>query len=124
MQANLLIAIGLDGSGELERALTFLNQAVDIALEIGLQHERFAERNGGGNSVVEESLRRTWWECVVLDTMAAGMHQASPIRLDGVGLEVGLPCEEGNYISGVSIFTIPFRRQSTNSPSTYPPLAL
>ncbi|KFY66508.1 hypothetical protein V496_02012, partial [Pseudogymnoascus sp. VKM F-4515 (FW-2607)] len=100
VQANLLIAIGLDGSGELERALTFLNQAVDIALEIGLQHERFAERNGGGNSVVEESWRRTWWECVVLDTMAAGMHQASPIRLDGVGLGVGLPCEEGNYISG------------------------
>lgn len=104
MQANLLIAIGLDGSGELERALIFFNQALDIALEIGMQHERFAERNGGGNSVVEESWRRTWWECVVLDGMAAGMHQASSIRLDGVGRGVGLPCEEGSYISGVSIY--------------------
>ncbi|OBT75296.1 hypothetical protein VF21_05624 [Pseudogymnoascus sp. 05NY08] len=100
VQANLLIAIGLDGSGELKRALAFFSQAVDVALEIGMQHEWFAERNGGGNSVMEESWRRTWWECVVLDGMVAGVHQASSVRLDGVGEGVGLPCEEGNYISG------------------------
>lgn len=102
MQANLLIAIGLDGSGELKRALAFFNQAVDIALEIGMNDERFAARNGGGNKVVEESWRRTWWECVVLDGMVAGVHQASSVRLEGVGEGVGLPCEEANYICGVS----------------------
>ncbi|KFY00628.1 hypothetical protein O988_03202 [Pseudogymnoascus sp. VKM F-3808] len=100
VQANLLIAIGLDGSGELKRALAFFNQAVDIALEIGMNDEKFAERNGGGNRVVEESWRRTWWECVVLDGMVAGVHQASSVRLEGVGEGVGLPCEEANYISG------------------------
>jgi hypothetical protein len=67
-----------------------------------MNDEKFAERNGGGNRVVEESWRRTWWECVVLDGMVAGVHQASSVRLEGVGEGVGLPCEEANYISGVS----------------------
>ncbi|KFY06469.1 hypothetical protein V491_08607, partial [Pseudogymnoascus sp. VKM F-3775] len=65
-----------------------------------MQHEGFAKANGGGDVVVEESWRRTWWECVVLDGMVAGVHRASSVRLSGVGEGVGLPCEEREYSSG------------------------
>ncbi|KFY06158.1 hypothetical protein V492_08132, partial [Pseudogymnoascus sp. VKM F-4246] len=99
-QSHLLLAIGLDSSGDLTLAQTYFNRAIDIALEIGMDREDFAVRNGGGDGVVEESWRRTWWECVVMDGMVAGVHRNSTVRLGGVGEGVGFPCGEGEYISG------------------------
>ncbi len=102
VQANLLVAIGLDGSAELKQALGFLHHAEDIALEIGLNQEQFAAFNGQGSSILEESWRRTWWELFVVDGMIAGVHQQSSFRLSEVASTVLLPCEEHEYISGVS----------------------
>ena len=101
VQANLLVAIGLDGSAELRQALFFLNQAEHIALEIGLNQEHFAAFNGQGSSTLEESWRRTWWELFVVEGMVAGVHQQSSFGLYDVASSVLLPCEEHEYISGV-----------------------
>lgn len=103
VQANLLVAIGLDGNTELKRALVFLNWAGDIALEIGLHQGEFASLNGQGLPVLEESWRRTWWELFVVDGMIAGVHQQSSFRLYEVASTVLLPCEEQEYIIGVRI---------------------
>lgn len=102
VQANLLVAIGLDGSAELRQALFFLNRAERIALEIGLNQAHFAAFNGQGSSTFEESWRRTWWELFVVAGMIAGIHQQSSFGLYDVASSVLLPCEEHEYISGVS----------------------
>jgi hypothetical protein len=102
VQAMLLLAIGLDGNTEFDRANEMLKQAQDLALEIGMNHRAFAVMHGEGLAVLEESWRRTWWELYVVDGMIAGVHDRSSFRLNDIPIEVLLPCEEQEYISGVS----------------------
>jgi hypothetical protein len=103
VQALLLLAIGLDGNCELKRASEVLVQAQDMALELGMQMREFAVLNGEGSSVMEECWRRTWWELYVIDGMIAGVHQSTSFRLNEIPSNVLLPCEEHEYISGVSL---------------------
>jgi hypothetical protein len=107
VQAMLLLAIGLDGNTEFDRANEMLKQAQDLALEIGMNHGAFAVMHGEGLAVLEESWRRTWWELYVVDGMIAGVHQRTSFRLNEMPIEVPLPCEEQEYISGVSFFLTP-----------------
>ena len=102
VQAMLILAIGLDGYTFQEKALQFLVEAQDIALELGMNTREFAMLNGNGLNALEESWRRTWWELFVVDGMIAGVHQKSSFRLNNIPAEVGLPCEEGQYVNGVS----------------------
>jgi hypothetical protein len=102
VQAMLILAIGLDGYTLQEKALQFLVQAQDLALELGMNRREFAGLNGSGLTVLEESWRRTWWELFVVDGMIAGVHQKSSFRLNDIPAEVGLPCEEEQYVNGVS----------------------
>jgi hypothetical protein len=102
VQAMLILAIGLDGYTLQEKALQFLVQAQDIALELGMNRREFAVLNGSELNVLEESWRRTWWELFVVDGMIAGVHQKSSFRLNDIPAEVGLPCEEEQYVNGVS----------------------
>jgi hypothetical protein len=103
VQAMLLLAIGLDGNSELKRASEVLAQAQDIALEIGMQLRDFAVLNGEGSLIMEECWRRTWWELYIVDGMIAGVHQQSSFRLNEIPSNVFLPCEEQEYILGVSL---------------------
>lgn len=102
VQAMLILAIGLDGYTLQEKALQFLVQAQDVALELGMNRREFASSNGNGLNFLEESWRRTWWELFVVDGMIAGVHQRSAFRLNDIPAEVGLPCEEEQYANGVS----------------------
>ena len=102
VQAMLILAIGLDGYTYQEKALQFLVEAQDIALELGMNRREFAVLNGSGLDALEESWRRTWWELFVVDGMIAGVHQKSSFRLNDIAAEVGLPCEEEQYLNGVS----------------------
>lgn len=102
VQANLLIAIGMDASTDLKRAHEFLTEAQNIALEIGMHQRNFASLHNEGSPVMEESWRRTWWELYVVDGMIAGVHQHYHFRFFDVQSQVLLPCEEQEYISGVS----------------------
>ena len=102
VQALLVLAIGLDGYTYQEKALQILIDAQDLALELGMNKRDFASLNGNGSSVTEESWRRTWWELYVIDGMIAGVHQKSSFRLNEVHADVALPCEEKEYVTGVS----------------------
>jgi hypothetical protein len=102
VQAMLLFAIGLDGNTEFDRASDLVKQAQDLALEIGMNHREFAVMQGEGLAVLEESWRRTWWELYVIDGMIAGVHERSSFRLNEMPFEVLLPCEEQEFVSGVS----------------------
>jgi hypothetical protein len=102
VQAMLILAIGLDGYTFQEKALQFLVEAQDMALDLGMNRREFAMLNGNGLNVLEESWRRTWWELFIVDGMIAGVHQKSSFRLNDIAAEVGLPCEEEQYVNGVS----------------------
>jgi hypothetical protein len=109
VQAMLILCIGLDGYTYQEKALQILLDAQDQALELGMNKRDFPTLNGNGSQVLEESWRRTWWELFVVDGMIAGVHQKSTFRMKDLAADVLLPCEEKEYLSGVSK---PFTRES------------
>ncbi|TLD22822.1 hypothetical protein PspLS_07157 [Pyricularia sp. CBS 133598] len=99
-QTLLLLSIGQDGSCNQARANQFMGDAERLAVEIGLNTRQFATANGRGSSVVEESWRRTWWELYVVNGMIAGVHRITHFALYDVAADVGLPCEEHQFLSG------------------------
>lgn len=103
IQALLLVIIGLDGSCQQERARELLADCERIALEINLNTRSFAAMHGGGNTVLEESWRRTWWDLYVCDGMIAGVHRVTNFLLFDIAADVALPCEEHQYLTGVSV---------------------
>ncbi|KAF3915913.1 hypothetical protein AA313_de0204455 [Arthrobotrys entomopaga] len=99
VQAMLLFAIGLHADNLQERSGQVKDIAIDMALELGMNLEGFAEAAGEGDPVIEESWRRTWWELYFLDGIFAGVHQRDCFRLWSVECTVPLPCEEAEYLT-------------------------
>ena len=102
VQAMMVFVIGLDGAGQFNKGKELLNDAKDLALEIGLNTRAFAVLHGQGVLVLEESWRRTWWELFILDGMFSGIHRVTDFTLFDLPADVALPCEEWQYLSGVS----------------------
>ena len=102
VQARLLLAIGLDGNHRLEKARKLMAEARDISIQIGMNRQSFATANGQRSPIVEESWRRTWWELYVVDALMSGVHQTDIFTLYDVPSDVALPCEELQYLTGVS----------------------
>ncbi|KAI1373352.1 hypothetical protein F4677DRAFT_220387 [Hypoxylon crocopeplum] len=100
VQAMVILLIGLDGSCQQEKAREILSDVERIAIEIGLYTRAFATMNGGGIPRLEESWRRTWWDLFVVDGMVAGVHRQTNFLLFDIVADVGLPCEEHEYLSG------------------------
>ncbi|SPQ22826.1 0cd70503-b460-4a15-8b93-befa491fb7ab [Thermothielavioides terrestris] len=100
VQALLLIIIGLDGSCDQGRARELLADCERLAIEIDLNKRDFAALHGRANPVLEESWRRTWWDLYVCDGMIAGVHRVTKFLLFDIQADVGLPCEEHEYLSG------------------------
>lgn len=113
LQAMMVLLVGLDGMCEFEQARKVLGDASDLVAELSAHRKSFAEVHGQGIPVLEESLRRTWWDLYVIDAMIAGVHRASRFALFDLHTDVPLPCEEWQYLSGVSH---PF----ASTPSTRP----
>ncbi|KAK3938487.1 hypothetical protein QBC46DRAFT_389978 [Diplogelasinospora grovesii] len=100
IQALLLIIVGLDGSCQQERARELLADCERFAIEIDLNKREFAAMHGHGSPVLEESWRRTWWDLYVCDGMIAGVHRVTNFLLFDIQTDVGLPCEEQQYLTG------------------------
>ncbi|KAI9872172.1 MAG: hypothetical protein M1830_001998 [Pleopsidium flavum] len=105
VQALLLFAIALHSQAEQDRALQVLDDAIDIAVDIGMDRQEFASSNGEGLQCVEESWRRTWWELYVVDGMFAAIHQRETFRMLHVQSNVALPCEELDYVINKNNYT-------------------
>ncbi|KZF19836.1 hypothetical protein L228DRAFT_250263 [Xylona heveae TC161] len=97
VQVNLLFAIGLHAHNEPEKAIEYLNRAIDIALELGMHRSSFCYTYGENCSLLEESWRRTWWELYVVEGMFAAVHQSDSFRLFKIPTDVPIPCEEAEY---------------------------
>lgn len=101
VQTLMLLIVSLDGSCQQDKARDLLGECERIAVEIGLNTRQFAGLHGRGNPVLEESWRRTWWDLYVCDGMVAGVHRVTNFLLYDMATDVGLPCEESDYLSGV-----------------------
>jgi hypothetical protein len=102
VQALMILIVALDGNCRQEQARDLLGRAEQLALEIHLNTRNFAATYGRGLPVLEESWRRTWWDLFIIDGMIAGVHQVTNFYLYDVPTDVALPCEELQYLSGVS----------------------
>ncbi|KAI1036069.1 hypothetical protein LB504_011441 [Fusarium proliferatum] len=100
VQAMLLVIIGLDGNRQEKRARQLMADARDISIQIKLNSDPFAVTNGQGIPILAESWRRTWWELYVVDALMSGVHQTNTFVLYDVPTDVGLPCEESQYLTG------------------------
>lgn len=102
VQAMLIVLIALDGSCQQEKTRDILSDVERIAIEIGLFQRSYATTYGQGVPRLEESWRRTWWDLFIVDGMVAGVHQQTNFLLFDIVADAGLPCEEHQYLSGVS----------------------
>lgn len=100
VQALVLYAIALHSLQRPKEAISCITRAATIALQLGMNEPTFARNNSAGSPVVEESLRRTWWELYTVDNYISAVHRsptcitahANPLPL--------LPCAQSVYEEG------------------------
>lgn len=114
VQGLLLFAIALHAMNEQTEAQTILANAVDLANLVGMNRYGFAAANGAGQSVLEESFRRTWWELFCIEGLMAAMHQRAWFRCSDVELDAGLPCEDPVFLTGTCFPVAPKLSQFDN----------
>lgn len=101
LQAMLLMCIALYWCDEIKKSLQILDEVIRVAKELAMHQALFAVHHGDGDSVLEESWRRTWWQLYVTDGHIAGGTHTFPTRIGSIGMTTLLPCEEVCYESGV-----------------------
>ncbi|KAF7557417.1 hypothetical protein G7Z17_g732 [Cylindrodendrum hubeiense] len=100
VQALLLFSIALHARNDFNKSVSSLSQAVSLAIELGMYRKDFAFIHGSGSPVLEESLRRTWWELFVTDGFMAALQHRTSFRCYTVETDVPLPCDEEMYVEG------------------------
>ncbi|KAF2666834.1 hypothetical protein BT63DRAFT_457791 [Microthyrium microscopicum] len=100
VQSMLLLAIGLHMADHEPESANVMYAAIDVALNIGMNRRHFGTTNGGVGTLLEECLRRTWWEVYVCDGMFAGVNPVYNLRLKEVSTDVPLPIEDNEYFQG------------------------
>ncbi|KAK3639590.1 hypothetical protein LTR56_012375 [Elasticomyces elasticus] len=83
VQALTLYATILHARHESHNAQTVILRAATIALALGMDSPSFAQDNAAGNPLVEESLRRTWWELYIIDLYIAALHRQPTCGIKG-----------------------------------------
>lgn len=101
VQAVLLYSIAVYWCDETEKGLDLLEEAIQMALGLGMNRSNFATEHGRNDPILEESWRRAWWQIYITDAHIAGSTHSYPFRTDGILMDVHLPCEEEEYESGV-----------------------
>ena len=102
VQTLLLYALSLEFCGEQDLSQNVLDDAKSMALAIGMHMQSFATRHSEGCQVLAECWRRTWWDLYVVDGTFAGIRHLPTFSLWHVDANVGLPCEELDYVQMVS----------------------
>lgn len=102
VQAVLLYSIAIYWCNEPDTGVELLDEAIRLALELGMNRREFALENHQNDPVLAESWRRTWWQIYVTDAHIAGSTHKFPFRCSHLEMTVDLPCEELDYALGVS----------------------
>jgi hypothetical protein len=103
VQTLLLYSIGLHMSDKEEESSQAMYHAIQLARDLKMNEPIYASSHGGVNSILEECLRRTWWEIWVLDGMMTGVNHTYTMQLHQIDVsKLPLPSEEAVYFRGVS----------------------
>jgi nicotinate-nucleotide pyrophosphorylase (carboxylating) len=86
---------------KLEARIT-MDAAIAVALELGINSREFAEHNGEGNPVLEESWRRTYYFLHLTDQHFAVVVNSPFFAMRDIPTIVDLPCDDEYYELGVS----------------------
>jgi hypothetical protein len=103
IQALTLYSIASYWCDDGPRSRELLDLAATKALNIGMNLKQYAAENSGGDAVLAESWRRTWWQIYITDLhITASDHETNLcISQQNAVITVDLPCEEYEYSSGV-----------------------
>ncbi|KAJ4117537.1 hypothetical protein NW768_010900 [Fusarium equiseti] len=100
VQCRLLYSIALFWSSHPVRAKEEIDTATSLAVELGMHKREFVDAYGG-DAVLMESWRRTWWMLFIMDAYYAGTLGTMNLKAFRVEATVDLPCEEAEYELGV-----------------------
>jgi len=100
VQALVLYAIILHASQHAKEAGECVSRAATIALQLGMNEASFARTNSANSSVIEESLRRTWWELYTVDVYFAAIHRRPTFETSSAKSFPLLPCAQALYEAG------------------------
>lgn len=99
IQALLCISISAFGESNIELCGFTFTTAVEMALELGLQHKSFADAEK--DPILAESYRRTYWALYVHGSLRTVREHRGHFQLYSTPATTELPCEEWEYQSGV-----------------------
>ncbi|KAE8148610.1 hypothetical protein BDV25DRAFT_15633 [Aspergillus avenaceus] len=97
VQARLICALAIHARYELLDSFTLFQAATDLAVQLGMDRAGFAVQHGNQNHMLEESLRRTWWELVFSEGIMSGLYRHQRFTRATYFSDVCLPCEETDY---------------------------
>ncbi|KAF7588993.1 hypothetical protein BBP40_004924 [Aspergillus hancockii] len=97
VQARLICALAVHARYELMDSFTIFQAATDLAIQLGMDSASFATQHGNQNRMLEESLRRTWWELVFSEGIMSGLYRHQRFTRTTYFSDVLLPCEEADY---------------------------
>ncbi|KAK2051579.1 hypothetical protein LY76DRAFT_621082 [Colletotrichum caudatum] len=100
VQCRLLYSVVLFWYGHKVEAKQQIGGAVRLALDLEMFQQEFAGAHGGGDPIMTESWRRTWWELYIVDAYYAGTLGTMNFMVVDIEATVELPCEESEYESG------------------------
>jgi hypothetical protein len=100
IQALLVLSQVALGEDKFDLSSGWLDRAIQIGLDIGMQHKSFADAEA--DPVMAESYRRTWWSLYIYDCSRAVQQYRPTFSLFRLSSTTELPCEEWEYQSGVS----------------------
>jgi hypothetical protein len=120
VQAFMLFSIGLHAHNEVPRAAQIFALAQGLTLELGLHRMEFAIVHGNNDPQLEESWRRTWWSMFTVNGMLTAVNPGVQFRLKDVVTDVPLPCENSQYLSGVSPLISTMRPIHPYNPTFHP----
>ncbi|PNP44383.1 hypothetical protein TGAMA5MH_03989 [Trichoderma gamsii] len=100
VQCHLIYSICLYWRGNVPKSRIHMGIARQLALDLGMHHRQFAVDHGNGDSVLEESLRRTWWQVYIVDAFYSAIRRTADFPLYHIEATTDLPCEEEDYERG------------------------
>lgn len=100
VQALILYAIVLHAHQKPKEAGECITRAVVLALQLGMNEASFARANAAESPVLEESLRRTWWELYTVDVYLAAIHRRPTFETAAAKSLPLLPCAQAVYEAG------------------------
>ena len=100
VQALILYAIILHSLQQPKEAVSCISRAANIALQLGMNAPSFARTNAAGSALLEESLRRTWWELYIVDVYISAIHRSPTSATASVNPLPLLPCAQSVYEEG------------------------